>query len=151
MTNTGYFDDNRVSFILEFISTDTVSQAPINHRLKGVIYLHPDGYQLLFTLWGKTNEASKALLKQDLSFMMNEFAYYGEAEPKIFQEKSDYTLEYGLVIIVVVILILVFFKRVSSLNKIKYSEESHFWRCQCGRQNHKNHTTCRRCGQAAPV
>ena len=105
-TNTGYFDENRVSFILEFTSVDSLSLAVIHHRLKGIIYLHPDGYQLLFTLWAKTNDEAGSLLKEELTFMMEEFAYYGQAENQIFTPSTNNNLiTYGLVLIAVIILI----------------------------------------------
>lgn len=150
LTNTGFFDDNRVSFVLEFTSFDSLTQEVIFHRLKGIIYQHPLGHQILFTLWAKTNESSRNLLMSELAFMMDEFSYYGEAEPHIFIGETGNLKFYALLFVLIMIIIFLFVRTRSQLKNIKHSDSYHYWQCECGRENHNDHNTCHRCGKAAP-
>jgi len=77
LTNTGYHDRGRVRFVLEFVSFDTASVAELHHRLMGVLYRHPDGHQLLFTLWGKVPNPPPEAVLADFEFMQNGFDYFG--------------------------------------------------------------------------
>ena len=47
LTSTGYFEDSRVRFIIEFLSADTASSLLIWHRLAGYVYRHPDAYRVV--------------------------------------------------------------------------------------------------------
>lgn len=149
LTNTGYFKENHVSFTLEFSSVDTVDLSEIYHRLEGVIYQHPDGHQLLFSLWGKTIGENKNALNEEVSIIQDGFSYFGPSEPEIFVDNS---FDWNILILlgVVILMVLIFVRKKQQLDKVKFSEDSNFWRCECGRQNHKSHPTCHRCGREAP-
>lgn len=149
LTNTGRFMENHVSFTLEFSSVDTVNMGEIYHRLEGVIYQHPNGHQLLFTLWAKTIDQFKQSLSEEASIIQDGFIYYGPSEPEIFTDKS---FDWNILILlgVVILMVLIFVRKKQQLDKVKFSEDSNFWRCECGRQNHKSHATCHRCGRQAP-
>ncbi len=86
-TSTGFYDGYRAGFILEFGSTDSATNTPIQHRLKGIIYRHPEGYQLLFTIWGKCAQADYGELREAFEFVQNGFFYRGRYEEEIFGER----------------------------------------------------------------
>jgi hypothetical protein len=151
LTNTGYFEDNRVSFVLEFTSLDIASQSTIFHRLKGIIYQHPEGHQILFTLWAKTAESSKDILTKELAFMMEEMVYYGEAETEIFVSESSLLKYYGLLFVLLIAVVFLFIRTRTQIKSEKKSQNYHYWQCECGRQNHNDHKTCHRCGREAPL
>jgi hypothetical protein len=87
-TSTGFFDGYRAGFVLEFGSTDSASGTLIEHRLKGVIYRHPDGHQILFTIWGKCAQSNYTELREAITFVQDGFVYRGEQMDNIFGERS---------------------------------------------------------------
>ncbi len=105
LTNTGYQEDNRAWFVLEFSSVDTVTFENIHHRMTAVLYRHPDGQQLLFTLWGKASTMAPTSVQTDLRTMQNGFAYTGSAQRAVFAEPTDY--RWWLMGAVMVVLLLV--------------------------------------------
>jgi len=117
------------------------------HRLKGILYNHPDGHQLLFTLWGKANSDGKDILREEVLFLQNNFAYFGESDEMILIEQKPFDWRLLFVLGIMFIFLLFFFKRKSRRQGIEFSADSHFWRCECGRQNHNNNKTCKRCGR----
>lgn len=86
-TSTGFYDVFRAGFVLEFGSTDSASGTSVEHRLKGVIYRHPDGHQILFTIWGKCARPDYAVLKEAITFVQDGFVYRGEYEEDVFGER----------------------------------------------------------------
>ena len=90
LTNTGYQEDNRAWFVLEFSSVDTVTFENVHHRMTAVLYRHPDGHQLLFTLWGKVSTMAPTSVRADLRTMQNGFEYTGPALRAVFAEPSGY-------------------------------------------------------------
>jgi len=111
LTNTGYHDPGRVRFVLEFVSFDTTALAEIRHRLVGILYRHPDGHQLLFTLWGKTSNPPSEKVAADLENMQQRFEYFGPAVDDVFAAKTDYRFFILGGAIVLLLLILRFWKR----------------------------------------
>ena len=105
LTNTGYREDNRAWFVLEFSSVDTVTFEDIHHRMTAVLYRHPDGHQLLFTLWGKASTLAPASVQADFRTMQNGFAYTGPAQRAVFAEPGGYS--WWLLGAVMVVLLLV--------------------------------------------
>ena len=98
-TSTGFYDEYRAGFVLEFGSTDSASGTLIEHRLKGTIYRHPDGHQILFTIWGKCAQADYADLREAITFVQDEFVYRGEHEAEVFGTRS---MSYWPIILVAV-------------------------------------------------
>lgn len=88
LTSTGFYDVYLAGFVLEFTSTDSASSIQLAHRLKGIIYRHPDGHQLLFTIWGKCARADYAGMKEAFAFVQDGFVYTGEREAEVFGEKA---------------------------------------------------------------
>lgn len=146
-TNTGNFEENRVSFTIEFISTDTLTNAAVFHRLKGILYNHPDGHQILFTLWGKATKEAKEILREKVLFLQNNFSYFGVSDEMVLTESEEIDWQIFLLVALIFIAIIFFFRKIPRTSKIPFSKDSHFWRCECGRQNHNNHDTCHRCGR----
>ncbi len=105
LTNTGYQEDNRAWFVLEFSSVDTVTFENIHHRMTAVLYRHPNGHQLLFTLWGKASTMAPTSVQTDLRTMQNGFAYTGPAQRTVFAESTDF--RWWLLGAVIVVLLLV--------------------------------------------
>ncbi len=147
LSNTGKIDDNRIIFSFEFTSTDTMTLGMIFHRLNGFLYGHPNGEQILFTLWGKTNSEGKDVLQHEILFMQNNFAYYGESLQRAYLPEESVDIKSLFLILFIIVATLFVFKKFKNSGTIQFSEDSHFWRCTCGRQNHNNHETCKRCGQ----
>ena len=100
-TSTGFYDVYRAGFVLEFGSTDSASGALIEHRLKGIIYRHPDGHQILFTIWGKCAQADYANLREAFTFVQDGFVYRGEYEKDVFGTPSK-SMSYWPIILVAI-------------------------------------------------
>ena len=109
LTNTGYQDDNRVWFVLEFTSGDTVALSMISHRLAGVLYRLPNNDQLLFTLWGKASTTAPAGVQSDFRVMQAGFRYTGAAANYPFAESNS--LQWYLASAVALVLILIVMQR----------------------------------------
>lgn len=88
LTNTGYQEDNRVWFVLEFSSGDTVALSKISHRLAGVLYRLPTDDQLLFTLWGKASATAPASVQSDFRVMQAGFRYTGASADHPFPQSD---------------------------------------------------------------
>lgn len=115
LTNTGYTEDNRVWFVLEFTSGDTAATSRISHRLAGVLYRLTNDDQLLFTLWGKASEDAPASVQSDFRVMQAGFRYTGESAHYPF-DQSDWLRWYlagsvALALILIVALRRRIFKR----------------------------------------
>ncbi|NOY88571.1 MAG: hypothetical protein GXO93_04155 [FCB group bacterium] len=147
LTNTAYSEQKRVWFVLEFLSLDTLTNKKIYNRLKEVLYRHPDGYQILFTLWARAPQNESAGIHEDLRFMQSGFSYYGKAEDNVYPSPSSINWPLVVLLILLVILIYYFFKKRKLTKRINFSDENNFWRCECGRLNYSRYQTCRRCGK----
>jgi hypothetical protein len=146
LTNTGVLERNRVWFALDFTSFDEERGIELTHRLKGVMYRHPDGHQILFSLWGKAASGAPPELMDQLRLMQEEFSYFGDSEKEFFaQEQTTEWLAIGVLIVMLVVMILILRRR--RTQQINFSGSENVWRCECGRLNHNDHQTCRRCGK----
>ncbi|MEW6411839.1 MAG: hypothetical protein AB1483_05105 [Candidatus Zixiibacteriota bacterium] len=146
LTNTGVLERKRVWFALDFTSFDEERGIELIHRLKGVMYRHPDGHQILFSLWGKAAVNAPPQVMDQIRLMQEEFSYSGDSESEFFaQENSSEWLAIGVMMVMLVVMIMILRRR--RAQKINFSDEANFWRCECGRLNHNDHQTCRRCGQ----
>ena len=84
LTTTGFYDVYRTGFTLEFLSTDSTGGVPLKHSLRGIIYRHPDQYQLLFTVWGKAERSGFDQVKSSIEAVQDGFSYRGEYEGEVF-------------------------------------------------------------------
>ncbi len=108
LTNTGYHETFRTGFILEFLSTDTISDSTLHHRLKTVIYRLPDESQIMFTLWGKGLRSGWHDIEPSVVLMQDGFAFQGEAEDHVFAVSRRYywpVLVIALAVLATVLLI----------------------------------------------
>ncbi|MDD3732171.1 MAG: hypothetical protein PHU88_07345 [candidate division Zixibacteria bacterium] len=147
LSNTGYFEKYRAGFILEFLSFDTVNLITLQHRLQGIIYRHPDGYQLLFTIWAKSGQATYPAVENSIKLIQGGFDYLGPKLSDVFGARHK--IPTFLYVFLFLLLGIFFFMRARQLQKarVKFADDELFWRCECGRLNPLNHKTCRRCGR----
>lgn len=146
LTNTGQFDHYRAGFVLEFLSDDSAIGIQVRHRLSGMLYRHPDGHQLLFTIWAKSALDEWELLKDDLALMQNGFEYTGPAEDEVFLVEDNQSILYGGVLVLAIFLLVTMRQRRKHSERVKFEDNEKIWRCVCGRLNHLEAITCRRCG-----
>jgi len=147
LSSTGYNDENRVGFALDFISFDDEREVNILHRLKAVLYQSPDGDQLLFSLWGKAAADAAPSAMNEIRFMQEEFAYKGDYDLRIFTSATGYDWYLIGFLFAMLIVMLFILKRRQRPTQPAFSDEAHFWRCSCGRLNHNDNHKCRRCGR----
>ncbi|HOD67522.1 MAG TPA: hypothetical protein PKW75_11695 [candidate division Zixibacteria bacterium] len=84
LTSTGQQAENRAEFAVEFQTIDTATGAAVYHRLAGILYRHPDGSQLLFSLWAQAPPGADAALRAELERMQSGFRYNGPQEAQVF-------------------------------------------------------------------
>lgn len=147
VTNNGLYHNDRTEFILDFISLDTTTQQQLRHRLVGIIYRHTDGYQLLYTVWGKADETYWGDVADDIRVVQESFAYAGPVTSDVFAEPGPSAWWYGLMLLLLVVLVFLLRKRRGAGDRAILSPERNFWRCSCGRLNHVRKESCRRCGR----
>jgi len=150
LTSTGFYDGNRAGFVLEFNSVDSVGGRELRHRLKGIIYRHPDDHQMLFTVWGKCTVDDYPALAQSIAFVQDGFAYTGACTASVFDPPTRSYWPLAIVILGLVALFYYFRTRRKKNDPMPLPAESHFWHCSCGRANHEEQTSCRRCGRPRP-
>jgi len=105
-TSTGFYDTYRSGFVLEFGSSDSAGGTPLEHSLKGVIYRHPDGHQILFTIWGKATSRDFPEVKGAINLVQESFVYHGEYEKDVFAPESMLYWPLALVVLVLIGLLL---------------------------------------------
>jgi len=108
MSTTGYSENGRVRFELEFLTTDTTANIPLWHRFVGFIYTHPDGHQLLFTVWGKCPLANAEIIRSDFDWIASSLDYYGPVEPTVFvpRDTNPYWTYTGALVVLLLVLLL---------------------------------------------
>ena len=148
LSSYGYYEQNRARFVLEFRSVDTAQDLMLRHRMAGILYRHPDGHQLLFTLWGKSPTDLYSRYEPALKMVQSGFAYRGPFEPEVFGEASPFPW-YALLALMAIIGLLYTFRAFRSRHdRVQLSTGQGFWRCgECGRLNPALMETCRRCGK----
>jgi len=147
LSNTGYFEQYRTGFVLEFLSFDTVNVITLRHRLLGLIYQHPDGHQILFTVWAKSGEDTYPAMENSIRMIQDEFNYSGPRTGDVFNPSRS--VPTYLYIILFMLLGLFFFLRTRQLqrSRVRFANDEKFWRCECGRLNPLHQASCRRCGR----
>jgi len=106
LTNTGYAEDNRVWFVLEFTSGDTAAASRVSHRLAGVLYRLPNHDQLLFTLWGKASANAPGSVQSDFRVMQSGFRYTGPSADRPFEQSNGlryFLVGSGLLVLILII------------------------------------------------
>lgn len=145
LTNNGYSEGDRAWFVLEFLTTDTVMSISLWHRLQGMLYRHPGGDQLMFTLWGRRPVTVAADIGDDFRTIQDGFSYVGPATEDVFTAPPLISNWYFAALFAILIILLWLRKR--GQRKVEFSTQQNIWRCECGRMNHLENSTCRRCGR----
>lgn len=89
MTNSGSSQDDHLNFVLEFDSYDTLTNHTIIHRVKSYIYRHPEGFQVLFSLWGRVISGSEDETMVDIKTFQDQFEYLGPATDYFYPKYND--------------------------------------------------------------
>jgi len=147
LSSSGYYEQSRAAFVLDFMSTAPPDDMEIHHRLRGVLYRLPDGHQLLFTLWAKAPSGTFQNFEGSISIIQEGFAYRGEHEANVFAApRRTYLYPLGAVVLVMG-LVLWMRSRKTGRGRLEFEQLDNVWRCECGRLNHEGDGTCRRCGR----
>ena len=149
MTSTGEYVQNRAEFVVEFQTIDSVSGNPLHHRLTGILYRHPDGYQLLFSQWAQAPQATYAAIREDLHTMQTGFRYEGPQEKRVFAWAAG-TMRWVVGLLVVLAAVFFVVRRRRQPTERVAAGGVAIWRCSCGRANHGDNETCRTCGRPRP-
>ncbi len=86
--SSGFYDEYRTGFTLEFASIDSVSGVPLEHSIRGIIYRLPDKRQVMFTVWGKAAATSWPGVREAVKVVQDEFAFRGQYEREVFGGKK---------------------------------------------------------------
>lgn len=152
LTSTGFYDTYRAGFVLEFTSVDTLEEVEMRHRLAGIIYRHPDDYQMLFTIWGKSTIEQYGRLAGDIRLVQERFVYSGPQEPYVFGKpvrKSYWLLLLAGMLTIGLVFMVRRRKRIES--RSESTDVDRTWTCGCGRVNFVDSEVCRRCGRGRRV
>jgi len=150
LTNTGYSEPERTGFALEFIAVNPDDGTVLRHRLFGWLYKHPDGHQILFTLWGKGALQSYPQCENDIRQMQAAFEYTGPHEEIVL---SSNTHGWGLPALVILMTVagLLYYRSARNGRPRMNSIGDSGWRCSCGAHNAPPLHQCRQCGQSRVV
>ncbi len=148
LSSTGYRGENEASFALEFESYDLASETMLHQRLVGHVYRHPDGYQLMFTLWGRVAPPVWDMVSPSLIAMQDGFAYRGPSVETPFEQHGYDAMKILLLVVVVVMIVVVLLRFRRDRRALDPSRWERRWVCECGAENELTVATCRRCGKA---
>jgi hypothetical protein len=149
ISNTGFDETQRVGFALEFISTDDNSSV-LRHRLMGWLYRHPDGHQMLFTLWGKGTVQDYSPHDNEIRQMQAGFEYTGPHEGMALATGSRNWALPAVVILMAVAGLLYYRSSRRAKPRMSMIDESG-WKCNCGAYNAPDLHQCRQCKQSRLV
>ncbi len=149
LTTTGVDETSHAGFVLEFTSIDTSSGLLLRHRLAGILYRDHQNRQILFTLWGRTGADLYNSIANDLITMQSGIVYLGQTEDDVFGKTATNETLYYLMLVAMLAILFVLRQRRKKLYA-KTSSNPRAWRCECGRINNVNFSTCRHCDQPRP-
>ncbi len=149
LTSTGYNEKRRAVFVVEFTSVEPDTNEPLEHYLVGILYRHPDGYQIMYSMWGKASRAAYAAVKPDFEEMRQGFNYTGPAEDDVFGGGGN-SNRWLLLALGLMIALLFWIRRRRTVAIKTTTGTVPIWRCTCGRANHIDNEVCRRCGAPRP-
>jgi hypothetical protein len=105
LTSSGFDQQYRAGFVLEFTSTDTAAGLPLRHRFEGLLYRLPDDRQALFTLWAKAPVEYFALADSTIRAIQTSFEYRGPQEAAVFGSNlNPYVILAALVLIAIALI-----------------------------------------------
>ncbi|PWB67771.1 hypothetical protein C3F09_12885 [candidate division GN15 bacterium] len=150
ISNTGYNETKRTGFALEFVSADPENGAFLRHRLMGWLYKHPDGHQILFTLWGRGTLEGFSRYEADIRQMQSAFEFTGPHEAIALSTGAGRWALPALVILMTVAGLLYYRSTRNARTRLHAISESG-WQCGCGCYNAPSLHRCRQCGQSRVV
>jgi hypothetical protein len=110
LTSTGFNEGYRTGFLLDFLSEDTVNNLEIRNRFRGIIYRHPDGHQLLYTLWGKVPRSDFDAVVSDFNQMQRGAQYTGQFMGNVYAS-TDRAYYYLAAVVIILAGLLWIFRR----------------------------------------
>lgn len=149
LTSTGEYTRNRAEFVVEFQTIDSVSGEPLHHRLTGILYRHPEGYQILFSQWAQASQATYEVIREDLEMMQAGFRYDGPQEERVFAATTGMG-RWAVVLVVGIAAVYFVLRQRRRQGEPVAAGRVAIWRCSCGRANHGDNETCRTCGHPRP-
>ncbi len=147
LTSTGYYEKNYAWFVVEFRSTDTAAGHSRKHRLAGSLYRHAEGYQLLYTLWGKALIEDYSMAESDLVRMQQGFRYVGPQAELVFPPGEGNDSRWMVLLLLAVVVVFFLMRRRQQSRPDRVTNRAPTWKCECGRINHIDAEKCRRCGK----
>lgn len=151
LSSTGYRGESEATFALEFESYDQASKTMLHQRLVGHVYRHPEGHQLMFTLWGRVAPSVWGMVSPALIAMQEGFVYRGPSEETPFEQPGYDPMKMLLLVTVVVMIVIVLIRFRRDRRPADPSRWERRWVCECGAENELTITTCRQCGKARPI
>ncbi|MFH1687558.1 MAG: hypothetical protein ABIE70_08560 [bacterium] len=146
ISNTGYGGGYQVSFALEFETADDIGFTTLRHRLIGILMRHPDGYQLLYTLWGRASLDAMVMFGNEMEMIQDGFMYRGPTENNPFAgaDNSYGLLWLSLPLILVLVIVLQWRRRRRPVDSSRWVRQ---WLCRCGQANDLDRQVCSRCSR----
>lgn len=150
ISSTGYGGGYQVSFALEFETINRNSTATLRHRLVGVLMRHSDGYQLLYTLWGRASLDAMAVFGDELELIQDGFIFRGATQDNPFvSDPDDYEVIWlSLPLFLVLAIVLAWRRRRRPLDSTKWVKQ---WLCRCGQANDLSLPVCSRCSDPRQI
>ena len=111
LTSSGYYEDYRTGFVIDFLSKDHSGDGELRHRFNGVIYRHPDGHQLMFTLWARAAVGQYDEIANSIQFIHSEFAYTGPYMDEVLAPRQFSLWYLGLIPLILIGLLKIFRRR----------------------------------------
>lgn len=144
LTSLGNYARNRADFTVEFQTMDTLSGEAMYHRLAGILYRHPDGQQLLFSLWAQVQQAAYFGIHGNLEQMQSGFRYSGPQEEFVFAAAPS-RMRWFVVLLIGIAAALVIMRQ--RRHYLETRPGAAVWKCPCGRINRVDQGSCRKCGR----
>ncbi len=146
LTTAGFDEGRRAGFTVDFTSTAS-SGAVIHHRLAAIIYRHPDGRQLLFTLWGRSPAAEFGRSEPIFVMLQKGFQYTGPQATNVFPtDNRRWAMTFLLAVLIAIVGGILWSRRQQATRAAHLPGER--WLCACGTPNDISRPVCKRCGKA---
>lgn len=111
LTSSGYYENYRTGFVIDFLSKDNTGEGELRHRFKGVIYRHQDGHQLMFTLWAKAAANHYEEVAGSIQLIQSEFVFTGPYMDEVLAPEQFSLWYFGLIPIILIGLLKIFRRR----------------------------------------
>lgn len=148
LSSTGFYEVFRAGFVLDFNSLDSATAEPLRHRLKCIMYRHPDNYQIMFTIWVKCKTEVYPDLAAGILAVQDQFVYSGAHMDEVFGSENGFFWPLAMVALFAAGM-LVYLRRAAQRKAIITESCSQvLWECECGQRNLGHLSNCPRCGNS---